>query len=163
MVRVSPAARKSKLLSAALNVVTIDPEEAVLLSVLAEVVSADASTVLSPLGSVSPPDQVIEARLALTVLSFKSAKLRLAEGATLGVVLPVVSGNSMVRCGSASGVSTGGGGLSWGTSRAPELCAIKIVADTGNDSLFAGGAKLIGLKPNRLSEVGVLDPPGAAP
>src|SRR6266540_2084479 len=141
----------------------IDPEPEPVLSVVVTE-SAPASTAASPPGGV-PPDQVIEARLALTVPKFrsKSVKLRLAEGAVLSVGLPVVSRNSMTRCGPASGVSNGGGGLSWGTSRAPELCAIKIVADTGNDSLFAGGAKLIGLKPNRLSEVGVLDPPGAAP
>src|SRR6266508_1622068 len=161
MLRVSLAARKSKLSSAAPNVAAIDPAWKSVVSAVTE--SAPVSTAASPPGGV-PPDQVIEARLALTVPKFRSkwVKLRLAE-AVLGVGLPVVLRNSMARCGPASGVSTGGGGLSWGTSRDPELCAITIAADTGNDSLFAGGAKLIGLKPNRLSEVGVLDPPGAAP
>src|SRR6266516_2487662 len=116
MVRVSPAARKSKLLSAALNVVTIDPEEAVLLSVLTEVVSADASTVLSPLGSVAPPDQVIEARLALTELTLKSVKVSVPEGTVSSLVLPVVLRNSMIAgAPETSTASTGLGGITGGT------------------------------------------------
>src|SRR5258708_6076334 len=81
MVRVSPAARKSKVLSGALNVVAIDPVVPVL-SLLTEVVSADASTAkFDPLGSVAPPDQVIEARLALTVLTLKWVKVNSPAGA----------------------------------------------------------------------------------
>src|SRR5512132_467701 len=144
MVRVSPSARKSKLLSAALNVVVIDPEKPVL-SLLAEVASADASTVLRPLGSVPPPDQVIEARLALTELSFKSVKLRVAEGAVSNWVFQVVWGISVIARGPASAASTGGGGLSWATSTNPELPAvILMVTGCGAASLFAGGLKLIG-------------------
>src|SRR5262249_61359785 len=81
MLRVSPAARKSKVLSGALNVVAIDPLVLIVLSVLTEVVSADASTAtFSSLGSVAPPDQVIEARLALTVLTFKWVKVSTPAG-----------------------------------------------------------------------------------
>src|SRR5262249_44056757 len=145
MVRVSPSARKSKFLSAALNVTSTDPLKPVM-SVLTEVVSADASTVLSPLGGVSPAGQVIQTRFALTELGFKSVKLRVAAGAISSIALPVVCGNSMIGCDPVSAASTGGGGLSWGTSRAPELCATEIAADTGNASLFAGRAKLIGWK-----------------
>src|ERR1700730_18210337 len=96
MVRVSPAARKSKLRSGALNVVTIDPEEPVVLSLLTEVVSADASTALNPLGSVAPPDQVIEARLALTVLTLKWVEVRSPADAMSRLVLPVVLRTSMI-------------------------------------------------------------------
>src|SRR5262249_21277998 len=145
MMRVSPAARKSKFLSAALNVTSTDPLKPVM-SVLTEVVSADASTVLSPLGSVSPADQVIEKRLALTALGFKSVKPRLAAGAISSVVLPVVCGDSMIGCSPVSAASTGGGGLGWATSRAPELCATEIAVDTGNASLFASWANLIAWK-----------------
>jgi hypothetical protein len=59
-------------------VTTIDPPPKPLLT---EVVSADASTSLSPPGSVSPPDQVIEARLTLTALNVKLLKLRVPAGA----------------------------------------------------------------------------------
>jgi hypothetical protein len=143
-VSVSLAARKSKLSSAALNVAATDPEKPVL-SALAEVVSADASTVLSPLGSVSPPAQVIEARLALTVLSFKSVKLRGAAVATWIVGLPVVLGNSMTGCDPASAASTGGGALSSGGSEGrPEVVGVRIVTGCDAASLFAGGLKLIG-------------------
>ena len=91
MVRVSPAARKSKVLSGALNVVAIDPLVLIVLSVLTEVVSADASTAkFGPLGSVAPPDQAIEARLALTVLTFKWVKVSTPVGAVSKWVLPVV-------------------------------------------------------------------------
>ena len=138
------AARKSKLSSAALNVALTLPEKPVL-SVLAEAVSADASTVLSSLGGVAPPDQVIEARLALTALSFKSVKLRVTAGAALIVELPVVLGNSMTGCEPASAVSTGGGALSWMTSTDPEVIGvIRIVTGGDAASLFAGGLKLIG-------------------
>ena len=139
------AARKSKLSSAALNVAATDPEKP-MLSALAEVVSADASTVLSPLGSVSPPDQVIEARLALTALSFKSVKLRVATGATLIAALPVVLRNSMTGRDPASAASTGGGALSWMGSKmvGPEVVGVRIGTGCDAASLFAGGLKLIG-------------------
>src|SRR5262245_40130483 len=119
MVRVSSAARKSKLLSAALNVAVIDPEVPALFT---EVVSADASAALSPPGTVSPPDQVIEARLTLSALSFNSVNVRVAEELS-NPVLAVTWGNSVAGCSPASGDSVGGGGLtwSWGTSMTPEL------------------------------------------
>src|SRR5215471_16990575 len=126
MVRVSPAARKSKVLSGALNVVAIDPLLPVVLSVLTEVVSADASTALSPLGSVALPDQVIEARLALTVLTFKWVKVSTPAGVVSRLVLPVMLGVSMIACApETSAASTGlistGSGLNVGTSMAPGL------------------------------------------
>src|SRR5258708_7629793 len=115
MVRVSPAARKSKLLSAALNLATIDPAEPVLLSVLTEVVSADASTVPSPLGSVAPPDQVIEARFTLTVLTLKLVKVSEAEGAMSSLVLPMVLARSEITCApETSAASSGLGGVTRG-------------------------------------------------
>src|SRR5919204_4506581 len=61
------AARKSKVLSIALNLKLTVPEPEPVLSLLTEVVSADASTVLSPLGSVAPPDQIAETKLLPTV------------------------------------------------------------------------------------------------
>ncbi len=123
MVRVSPAARKSKVLSGALNVVAIDPVVPVL-SVLTEVVSADASTAkFDPLGSVAPPDQVIEARVALTVLTFKWVKVSTPVGAVSKLVLPVVLRISMTCAPETSAASTGlistGSGLNVGTSMAP--------------------------------------------
>src|SRR5262245_45495465 len=142
MVRVSPAARKSKLLSAALNVVVIDPAKPVLLSVLTEVVSADASTVLSPLGSVAPPDQVTEARLALTVLTLKWVKVSSPEGAVSKLVLPVVLRISMIACApETSAASTGLGGstgssLSVGTSMTPGLVGVVMVTGNAAGSWF---------------------------
>src|SRR5262249_15235222 len=107
MVRVSPAARKSKLLSGALNVVAIDPE--VVLAVLTEVVSADASTAPSPLGSgaTPDPDQVIEARLALTEVTLKWVKVSSPEGAVSKSPLPVVLRISTIACPETSAASTG--------------------------------------------------------
>src|SRR5262252_10205166 len=109
MVRVSPAARKSKVLSGALNVVAIDPLLPVVLSALTEVVSPDASTALSPLGSVAPPDQVIEARLALTVLTFKWVKVSTPAGVVSRLVLPVMLGGCFIAC--APATSAGSTGL----------------------------------------------------
>src|SRR5262252_9529194 len=110
MLRVSPAARKSKVLSGALNVVAIDPLVLIVLSVLTEVVSADASTAtFSSLGSVAPPDQVIEARLALTVLTFKWVKVSTPAGVVSRLVLPVMLGVSMIAC--APATSAGSTGL----------------------------------------------------
>src|SRR5262252_8621954 len=108
MVRVSPAARKSKVLSGALNVAAIDPLVPVL-SALTEVVSPDASTALSPLGSVAPPDQVIEARLALTVLTFKWVKVSTPAGVVSRLVLPVMLGGCFIAC--APATSAGSTGL----------------------------------------------------
>src|SRR5262245_66411580 len=89
MVRVSPAARKSKVVSGALNVVAIDPLVLIVLSMLTEVVSADASTpTFSSLGSVAPPDQVIEARLALTVLKLTWVKVSTPAEVVSKLVLP---------------------------------------------------------------------------
>src|SRR5262245_61642079 len=134
MVRVSPAARKSKLLSAALNVATIVPPPKPL---LIEVVSADPSTALSPPGGASPPDQVIEARLTLSVaVGVELVKLKVVEGAVSSPVLPVVWGISMIGCAPAP-VSTGGGALGWRISRAPELAAVTLMATWSGIAAFS--------------------------
>src|SRR5262249_49708342 len=100
MVRVSPAARKSKVLSGALNVGAIDPLVLIVLSMLTEVVSADASTAkFGPLGSVAPPDQMIESRLALTVLKLKWVKLSSPAGGMSNALLPGAGGSSMTAGG----------------------------------------------------------------
>src|SRR5262249_29372072 len=142
MVRVSPAARKSKVLSGALNVVAIVPLVLIVLSVLTEVVSADASTAKSgPLGSVATADQVIEARLALTVLTLKWVKVNSPAGVASNVVLPVVWRSSMIACApEASAASTGlistGSGLNVGTSMAPGVVAVVMVTANGAGPLF---------------------------
>ena len=65
-VRVSPLARKSKALSAALNVTATESEpEPVPSDAVAD--SAPAMAAATPLGSVAPPDQVAEVTLVLTV------------------------------------------------------------------------------------------------
>src|SRR5262245_65274299 len=108
MVRVSPAARKSKVVSGALNVVAIDPLVLIVLSMLTEVVSADASTpTFSSLGSVAPPDQVIEARLALTVLKLTWVKVSTPADVVSKLVLPVVLRISMIACAPTSAASAG--------------------------------------------------------
>src|SRR5262249_22151649 len=141
MVRVSPAARKSKVLSGALNVVAIDPVVPVL-SVLTEVVSADASTAtFGPPGRVAPPDQAIEARLALTVLTLKWVKVSSPAGAVSKWVLPVVLMISVVACApETSAASTGlistGSGLNVGTSMNPGLVAVVMVTANGAGPLF---------------------------
>src|SRR5215831_6357939 len=136
MVRVSPAARKSKVLSGALNVVAIDPLVLIVLSMLTEVVSADASTAtFSTLGSVAPPDQVIEARLALTVLKLKWVKVSTPAGVVSKLVLPI----SMIACAETSAASTGlistGSGLNAGTSMGPGLVEVVMVTANGAESL----------------------------
>src|SRR5919201_4852386 len=119
MVSVSLAARKSKSLSGAPKVAVIDPEVPALSAATG---SAPASTAVKPLGSVAPPDQVIDARLALNALSFKSVKVRVAVGAMSSVMLPMVLRTSMIGCSPASAVSAGGcGGWSWTTSTNPEV------------------------------------------
>src|SRR5215467_14273598 len=140
MVRVSPAARKSKVLSGAPNVVAIDPEEPVL-SVLTELASADASTALSPSGSLAPPDQMIEARLALTVLTLKWEKVNSPAGAVSKLALPVVLRISLIACApETSAVSTGlistGSALNVGTSMAPGLVEVVMVTANCAGPLF---------------------------
>src|SRR5262249_43638037 len=142
MVRVSPAARKSKVWSGALNVVAIVPLVLIVLSVLTEVVSADASTAtFSPVGSVAPPDQAIEARLALTMLTFKWVKVSSPAGAVSKLALPVVWRSSMIAYApEASAASTGlistGSGLNVGTSMTPGLVAVVMVTANGAGPLF---------------------------
>src|SRR5215472_860663 len=136
MVRVSPAARKSKVWSGALNLVAIVP--LIVLSMLTEVVSADASTALSPLGSgaTPDPDQVIDSRLALAVLKLKWVKVNSPAGVTSNAPLPVVWRSSMIACApETSAASTGlistGSGLNRGTSMAPGLVAVVVVTANG--------------------------------
>src|SRR5262249_23423395 len=161
MVRVSPAARKSKVLSGALNVVAIDPLVLIVLSMLTEVVSADASTpTFSSLGSVAPPDQVIEARLALTVLKLTWVKVSTPAGrgcqlgragACGGPRFAGVLGMAMMgwvpgSAGSAGLISTGSG-LNAGTSMAPGLVEVVMVTANGAESLLCRLLNLIGWNP----------------
>src|SRR5262249_3797530 len=134
MLRVSPAARKSKVWSGALNVVAIVPLVLIVLLMLTEVVSADASTAPSPPGSgaTPDPDQVIDSRLALAVLKLKWVKVNSPAGVTSNVPLPVVWRSSTIACvPETSAVSTGlistGSGLNRGTSMAPGLVAVVLV------------------------------------
>src|SRR5215813_9089359 len=142
MVRVSPAARKSKVLSGALNVGAIDPLVLIVLSMLTEVVSADASTAkFGPLGSVAPPDQMIESRLALTVLKLKWVKLSSPAGVMSNALLPVAWSSSMTACApETSAASTGlistGSGLTVGTSMGPGLVRVVLVTANGAVPLF---------------------------
>src|SRR3981189_1885075 len=126
MVSVSLAARKSKLRSAALNVVAIDPENGLALSVVIE--SAPASTSASPLGGVAPPDQVMEAMVALTVVTWKSVRVSVPEETVSKCVLPVVLTVSVTMekpADPSTGVTNGGGGLScWGAGKNPALAAV---------------------------------------
>ena len=135
--------------SGALNVVAIDPETESAPSVVIE--SAPASTSPRPLGGVAPPDQVIEARLALTVLTLKSVKVSVPEGTVSTCVLPVVLMASMTVEKPASGASTGvtivttGGCLSSGTSITPGLTAVICVSgDSFRSARHWRRTKLIG-------------------
>src|SRR5262245_21548377 len=124
MVRISPAARKSKLLSAALKVRKIEPESEP--KPLIAVESAPANAPASPLG-IAPPEEVIEDTLVLTSLRLKSVKVSTTEDAVSRLPLPVAWGISVVarppeRSAPSTGWRTGGvggGGLGVGTSRAP--------------------------------------------
>src|SRR5258707_14534074 len=144
MVRVSPAARKSKLLSAALNVAVIDPAWKSVVSAVTE--SAPASTAASPLGGAAPLDQVIVARLALTVPEFRSkwVKPRVAEGAVSRPVLPGVWGISVIGFDPASADSTGSGGFRWTTSKNPELFCVMVRVTWPAAASVPVRAKLIG-------------------
>src|SRR5262249_54325216 len=168
MLRVSPAARESEALSGALHVVGIDPLVLIVLSVLTEVVSADASTAtFSSLGSVAPPDQVIEARLALTVLKFKWVKVSTPAGVVSKLVLPGVLRISMIACAETSAASTRlistGGGLDAGASMAPRLVEVVVGTGNGAESLVCSILNLIAWNCCCSLKVAVLDPPGAAP
>src|SRR6266478_4407181 len=120
MVMVWPTPRKSKLLSAALNVRTIEPEPVSAPYIVVE--SAPASTAASPLGGAPSPVQVTEDTLALTSLTLKLVKVSAPEVAVSRSALPVVLAISLIACGpEASAVSTGlttggstGGGLNTG-------------------------------------------------
>src|SRR5260370_34816299 len=88
MVSVSPAARKSKVLSAALKLKPTEPVP--VLSVVTVVESAVASVLTSPLGSVVPPDQVSLASVLVAVwwlVRSTSVKLGVPGGGA-GVLLP---------------------------------------------------------------------------
>src|SRR6516225_10737086 len=114
MVRISPAARKSKLLSAALKVRTIEPESEPAPMIVLETAPASASA--TPLG-VGPPDEVIEDTLVLTALTSKSVNVSTPEGVVSRVPLPVVWAiitwppeTSAASTGLGVGFVTGGGG-----------------------------------------------------
>src|SRR5262249_40860164 len=128
--------------SGALNVAAIVPVVLTVLSMLTEVVSADASTAtFSSLGSVAPPDQVIEARLALAVLKLKWVKVNWPAAVVSNVVLPVVLRISAIACApETSAASTGlistGSGLNVGTSMAPGLVCVVMVTANGAGPWF---------------------------
>src|SRR5262249_55890090 len=117
MVRVSPAARKSKVWSGAPNVGAIVPLVLTVLSMLTEVVSADASTAPSPAGSgaTPEPDQVIDSRLALAVLKLKWVKVNTPAGVASNEGLPGGGGGS--RIAGAPEESAGKNGLSSNATR----------------------------------------------
>src|SRR4051812_48714811 len=124
MVSVSLAARKSKLRSAALNVVAIDPETGLALSVVLE--SAPASTPGRPLGGVAPPDQGMEAKDGVSVGTAKSVKVSVPEETVSKCVLPVVLTVSVTMekpADPSTGVTTSGG-LDSVTAMNPELAAV---------------------------------------
>src|SRR5215831_16123378 len=141
MVRISPAARKSKLLSAALKVRMIEPESEP--KPLIAVESAPASTAATWLGG-APPDQAIEDTLVLTSLRLKSVKVSTAEDAVSRLPLPVAWGISAVACppersAPSTGWRTGGvggGGLNVGTSMPPGLVAVVMVTANGAGPWF---------------------------
>src|SRR5215813_12611378 len=124
MVRISPAARKSKVLSAALKVRTIEPEPEPALMIVAE--SAPASAAACALGGVRPVDQSIEDTLVDSSLTLKSVKVSTPGDAVSTLPLPVMWASSVIAGAPAPAVSTGlgvtggtGGGLNTGTSMAP--------------------------------------------
>src|SRR5215472_16792294 len=143
MVRVSPAARKSKVWSGALNLAAIVPLVLIVLLMLTEVVSADASTAPSPLGSgaTPDPDQVIDSRLSLAVLKLKWVKVNAPAGVESNVALPVVWRSSMIACtpetsAESTGLISTGSGLNVGTSMAPGLVAVVMVTGNGAGPWF---------------------------
>src|SRR5262245_47243956 len=112
MSRVWPTARKSKVLSAAVKVRTIEPESEP--APLIAVESAPASTSATSLGGVAPPDQLIEDTLVLAALTLKLVKVSTPEDAVSRLPLPVVWGISVIPCPESPAVSTGLGGLTVG-------------------------------------------------
>src|SRR5215467_9614560 len=125
MVRISPAARKSKLLSAALKVRTIAPESEPAPIIVLK--SAPASTSATPLG-VGPPDEVIEDTLVLTALTSKLVNVSTPEGVVSRLPLPVVWAISLIAwppetsaasTGLGVGFVSGGGGCLEEKSRIP--------------------------------------------
>src|SRR6266536_3349306 len=113
MVRVWPAARKSKWLSAALKMRAIEPESEPAPLIVVE--SAPASTAASSLGGVAPPDQVIKDTLVLTALTLKSVNVSTPEDAVSRLPLPVVWGISVIPCPpDTSAASTGLAGITGG-------------------------------------------------
>src|SRR5262245_15471790 len=120
MVRVWPAARKSKVLSAALKVRTIEPEPEPALMIVAE---SSAARAAAWFGGVAPPDQSIEDTLVVTSLTLKSVKVSTPGDAVSRLPLPVVWASSVIAGAPETAVSTGlgvtggtGGGLNTGTS-----------------------------------------------
>src|SRR5262249_19668133 len=120
MVRVWPSARKSKLLSAALKVRTIEPEPDPALTIVAEGAPASAAAWF---GGVAPPDQSIEDTLWVTSLTWTPAKASAHGDAVLSWPLLVAGGIPVTPCRESrvfrsglGGVIGGGGGLGAETS-----------------------------------------------
>src|SRR5215468_8706230 len=142
MVRISPAARKSKLLSAALKVRTIEPESEPAPMIVLK--SAPASTSATPLG-VGPPDEVIEDTLVLTALTSKLVNVSTPEGVVSRLPLPVVWAISVIAwppetsatsTGLGVGFVTDGGGGLIGGSMGSLFGVALIVMVSGVGALF---------------------------
>ena len=91
IVSVSPSARKSKLLSAALNVKSTE--------FVPDAVKEESSALTSPFGSELPPDQLAETRLEPTLLMPAPAKASVPETVSWSAVSPVWPASSVTRCG----------------------------------------------------------------
>src|SRR5262249_49897742 len=112
MVRVWPSARKSKLLSAALKVRTIEPEPEPALTIVAESAPASAAAWV---GGVAPPDQSIEDTLVVTSLTLKPVKVSTPGDAVSRLPLPVARGISVIPCPESPAFSSGLGGVIGGS------------------------------------------------
>src|SRR5262249_35197571 len=132
---------KSKLLSAALNVAVTNPPPGPL---LIEGGSADPNTAPRPPGGVSPPDQVIEARLTPIGLGVELVELKVGVGAGASPGLPVMWGISMIGCTPAPGASSGGGAFCWETSKPPELLWGVLMVTMPAAAPLSGPRRLIG-------------------
>src|SRR5215510_12391442 len=112
MVRVWPSARKSKLLSAALKVRTIEPEFEPAPLIVVESAPASAAAWF---GGVAPPDQSIEDTLVVTSLTLKPVKVSTPGDAVSRLPLPVARGISVIPCPESPAFSCGLGGVIGGS------------------------------------------------
>src|SRR5262245_23830466 len=131
MVRVWPSARKSKLLSAALKMRTIEPEPEPASMIVVE--SAPASAAACSLGTAAPPDQSKDT-LVVTSLTLKLVKVSTPEDTVSRLPLPVVWRSSLIGCPpETSAASTGwrtggvgGGGGGWTTGGRSKMGSFRV-------------------------------------